>query len=150
MGRKEHRGRSSVASVEIERKDGGELGNAKVETFDERKPEKEERFIGEMGDLLETPFYSINKMIPQLRVEMAAADPRDWYVKWFFPNAEGGPLYVDHPRSKHDMTVCAKKAVIMEKLGLTYKLFRPDDAHRLQNANEAIGAGDAEQMSGVF
>ena len=146
MARREVRGRGMTASVEI--KDNAAKSMNEPDTKPEafavgvKTNDSDEKFIGEMGELLETPFYSLNHGVPQFRQEMISPDPKHWVVKWFFPNAEGGPVYVDYPRGKTDLAVCLKKAIIMERLGLNYKLFRPEEEHKLHNAMEQIHTGD--------
>ncbi len=151
MGRRETRGAGRTASVEI--KNGGnfplEVKESKEGFSDQvRKDDDQEKFIGEMQDLLDTPFYNLNYGVHQFRQEMVSPDPRHWVVKWFFPNAEGGPVYVDYPRGKADMDVCLKKAKIMERLKLNYKLFRPEEEFKLSRAMENIGEAEAEIPAG--
>ena len=144
MAKKEIRGGNSVASVEIERK-GDMVGAPKVERFDElnHNPDDPTPFLEHMGELLKTPFYSLNYGIPQFRQEKVSHDPKHWVVKWFFPNAKGGPVYVDYPHNKADMEVCLKKAEIMKRLKFSYKFFRPQEEQKLADANAIIDP-DAE------
>ena len=129
-------GKGSVAAAVI-------TGQPVEQRFDEG-PAVDDNFLGEMSDLLETPFYTLNKMIPAFRERRVSQDARHWYVKWFFPNAEGGPVYVDYPRSKHDMEICQQKAKIMSELKLSYKLFRPEEDERLQVARVSTGMSETE------
>ena len=102
----------------------------RIETFDERDPEDD--FVDSLDGMLDTPFYTLNKMIPQFRQRLISHDPKHWYVRWFFPNAEGGPVYVDYPKGKQEIEICQKKAEIMKELGCSYKIFRPEEDRKLQ------------------
>lgn len=58
-------------------------------------------------------------------------EPVDWYVSFYFPVAEDKdgkrvPTYVDQPKNKRQIDMCAKKAVVMKKLGLRYFVFTED------------------------
>lgn len=151
MARIEKRGKGRFASAEIALS-GDMSGTPKAERFDELKqnPEDPNQYLEDMGDLLETPFYSLNKSVPQFRQEMISPDPRHWGVRWFFPNAVGGPVYVDHPQSAADLAVCMKKAKIMEKLKLNYKLFRPESERKFGNAMDMIEDGETLSKEAVF
>lgn len=143
MSRSNKRGRGKVASAEIANAGTTDEKQPVVEAFQGKKL-GEPRFTEEMEDLLETPFYSLHKTVPAFQQEQISMDPRHWVVQWFFPNAPGGPVYVDYPRNKADLEICKKKAVIMDRLKLTYKLFRPQSQHQLMQANDAIAADGAD------
>src|SRR5580704_905977 len=132
-----------LAPKDVVLKEEGE----KPETFavQVKRPVEDTGVLTGIEDLLDTPFYTLNKMVPAFRSELISMDPKDWYVKWFFPNAEGGPIYVDYPQGKHDLAICRRKAQIMERMGLNYKVFRPDADTQLQSAMEVMS--DPEELT---
>lgn len=49
--------------------------------------------------------------------------PLEWKMQFadiFYPHAEGGPLYVDMPRTEWDVQLCKRKLTAMKTVGVRY------------------------------
>lgn len=53
-------------------------------------------------------------------------EPKLWHVSRYFPQAEGGPLYVDEVMGHHDLPKAKRKQVAMEKAGLRFLVLTND------------------------
>ena len=49
------------------------------------------------------------------------------YVDRYYPNAKGGPLYIDSPQTKYEEEACQKKAHSMLGAGLRYCFILPGE-----------------------
>lgn len=47
------------------------------------------------------------------------------FVEKYYPNAKGGPLYVDEPLFEADITDCYKKLPALKDQGLRYVIIKP-------------------------
>lgn len=92
-----------------------------------RKFEIRKRFISLAAQIAEDNLFITNVKYPG--ADKTYPDPKDAdfrYVNKMYPNAKGGPLYVDEPITERDMLRSYARQKIIKKLGLRYIVIEKD------------------------
>lgn len=50
-------------------------------------------------------------------------EPQFRHVRFYYPNAKGGPLFVDMPQLPHEIELCKRKQVLLKFRGYRYLVF---------------------------
>jgi hypothetical protein len=64
---------------------------------------------------------------PEVLREAFPDKPWLWVVDLYYPNAEGGPLFVDYPHSPYNVKESMQKAVVLKKHNIRFLFLQPDD-----------------------
>lgn len=77
------------------------------------------------ADLLANDFeFYRNRQIPCLN-ELYPSMPWKWSVDLFYPNAEGGPLWVDEPNSNEECNALRVREKFLRERGFRYVILDP-------------------------
>ncbi len=71
--------------------------------------------------VVQTEICHINFFIREVAEEFKL-QPHHGTIKYYYPAAEGGPVYVDTPGSAEEIKACERKRPIMKKLGKRYAI----------------------------
>lgn len=103
-------------------------GSTIKEVVREAKIEKAERsfeVIKSLNQFTKSTLYHLNYMIHEFK--KLSPEPSDWVVSLYYPAADGGPVFVDFPRTERQFDLCEKKFEIMKAKNKRYLVFRPDE-----------------------
>lgn len=76
-------------------------------------------------DVAESKFHYRNQFCSELKLSYPML-PAYWHVDKFYPMAEGGPLYVDEPRTDYDTAISLEKQRLMTGAGHRFVVIKPD------------------------
>lgn len=98
-------------------------------------------FIEDIAEICDSQFFHMNYHIHDFK--KVSKEPVDWCVYRFYPTAkdeEGklSPAYIDYPRNERQLSVCREKAKIMQKKGLRYFIYRPQEELKFEQLMQAM------------
>ncbi len=61
------------------------------------------------------------------------------HVAWrYYPNAEGGPVYIDYPQNPRQRALCVAKAKIMAEQKKRYVVYQPADEQKFDDLRDEL------------
>jgi len=69
--------------------------------------------------LANSTFWVRNQMVPHAQ-KLFPLEWRMQYAELFYPHAEGGPLYIDMPKTEWDLELCKRKYQTLRDSGVRY------------------------------
>ena len=121
--------------------DGRELKQFKREVAFENAVKSYE-VVKNLREEMQSGLTHMNYFLPEFKE--ISKEPSDWVISYFFPIAKDGdgnivPTYVDAPKTKRQLALCAQKAEIMRKKGLKYLVYREESAIKAEQFMEESG-----------